>query len=322
MIRFLVTRGHERTLEQVRKDARAPRLEALHYDRAFAARRLARALYVFTDADRLSASDLELAALLYRSLAAAGLPVLNDPARVKTRFALLRALHEAGINQFNAYRVDEGLRPVRYPVFLRRAAGHGRPLSDLLESWQALERARDAALAQGVPESSLLIVEYAAEPVLPGVFRRLALSRIGTQLLPHVCVHDDHWLVKYGQLGCATPELYADEQRILRDNPYAEPLRRAFEIAGIEYGRADFGLVGGRVQIYEINTNPTLKRGLPHPDPQRSENLARVWDAHMAAFRALDPGALPGAAVALRDPRLQRHQGWLDRYTRRSRATP
>ena len=76
------------------------------------------------------------------------------------------------------------------------------------------------------------------------------------------------------------------------------------------------------MQIYEINTNPTVRRGLPHPDPQRSENLARIWDDHLAALRALDPGPLPGPRVTLRDPRLERHQGWLDRYTRRSRAVP
>jgi hypothetical protein len=247
-------------------------------------------------------------------------PVLNDPARVRTRFALLRALHEAGVNDFNVYRVDEGVKPSRYPVFLRRAAGHGKPLSELLADSDALARARDAALEAGVPESSLLIVEYAAEPVIPGVFRKLALSRIGARLLPQACVHDNQWLVKYGELGAATPELYADECRIVRENPYAESIGRAFEIAGIEYGRADFGIVRGRVQVYEINTNPTVRRGLPHPDPQRSENLARIWDDHLAALRALDPGPLPGPRVELRDPRLRRHQGWLDRYTRRSRT--
>lgn len=322
MIRFLVTRGHERTLERVRKDSDAPHIEALHYDRVFAERRLARALYVFTDHERLSAWDLELAAVLHRSLAAAGVPVLNDPARVRTRFALLRALHEAGFNDFNVYRADEGRKPAHYPVFLRRAAGHGQPVSGLLSDADALARALDAALAQGVPESSLLIVEYAAEAAGPGLFRKLAISRIGTRLLPQACVHDDHWLVKYGKHGAGTPELYADEQRILSENPYAETVLRAFEIAGIDYGRADFGLVRGRVQIYEINTNPTLRRGLPHPDLQRSENLARIWDEHLAALRALDPGRLPGARVALRDERLRRHQGWLDRHLRRSRATP
>ncbi|HVN36674.1 MAG TPA: hypothetical protein VMW19_00700 [Myxococcota bacterium] len=322
MIRFLVTRGHERTLKHARRDASAPRIETLAYDRVFAERRLARALYVFTDHDRLSAFDLELAALVHRSLATAGVPVWNDPARVRTRFALLRALHEAGLNDFNVYRADEGLKPARFPVFLRRAAGHGAPVSGLLPDPSALARAVETALAQGVPESSLLIVEYAAEPARPGIFRKLAVSRIGPRLLPQACVHDDDWLVKYGKVGVGTPELYADERRILRDNPYAETAERAFEIAGIDYGRADLGLLRGRVQVYEINTNPTLRRGLPHPDPQRSENLARIWDAHLEALRALDPGPLPGAPVALDDPRLRRHQGWLDRYVRRSRETP
>ena len=322
MIRFLVTRGFKRPLKRIRRDRGAPRIETLHYDRVFAERRLARALYVFTDHDRLSDWDLELAAVLHRSLAAQGVPVLNDPARVRTRFALLRALHEAGLNDFNVYRADEGVKPARYPVFLRRAAGHGAPVSGLLPDADALAQAVEAALAEGVPESSLLIVEYAAEPARPGLFRKLAVSRIGPRLLPQACVHDDNWLVKYGKVGIGTPELYADERRILRDNPYAEPALRAFEIAGIDYGRADLGVVRGRVQVYEINTNPTLRRGLPHPDPQRSENLAHIWNEHLQALRALDPGPLPGTPVALADARLRRHQGWLDRYLYRSRQTP
>lgn len=316
-----MTRGHERTHTPVVKDPAAPRIELLHYDGLFASRRVARAAYVFTDLDRLAPWDLELAAAVHRDLTAAGLPVLNDPARVRTRFALLRALHEAGLNDFNAYRLDEGVRPARYPVFLRRAAGHGQPASPLLEDWSAARRAIDEAIAQGIPESSLLLVEYAAEPVRPGLFRKLAVSRFGPRYLPQICVHDEQWLVKYGKAACATSELYDEELRIVRENPFAAPVQRGFEIAGIEYGRADFGLVGGRVQIYEINTNPTLKPGIQHPVPQRSQSLRLVWAQHMAAFRELDPGALPGDPVVLRNPRLLRHQGLLGRLIR-SRETP
>jgi hypothetical protein len=316
-----MTRGHDGTHTKVVKDPAAPRIELLHYDQLFASRALPRAAYVFTDLDRLAPWDLELAARVYRDLAAAGLPVLNDPARARTRFALLRALHQAGVNEFNAYRLDEGLRPARYPVFLRRAAGHGHPSSGLLEDWSAVEREVASALSAGIPESSLLLIEYAAEPVRPGVFRKLALSRIGSRYLPQISVHDHDWLVKYGKIGAATPELYEDEARILRENPFAEPVRRAFEIAGIEYGRADFGLVGGRVQIYEINTNPTLKPGPAHPSAQRAENLRLAWKQHIAAFRELDPGPLAGGPVALRGARLRRHQGLLGRLVR-SREVP
>ncbi|HEY8155840.1 MAG TPA: hypothetical protein VII72_17045 [Myxococcota bacterium] len=321
MIRFVMTRGHERTHTKVVKDPAAPRIELLHYDGLFASRQLPRAAYVFTDLDRLAPWDLELAAAVHRDLAAAGLPVLNDPARARTRFALLRALHEAGLNDFNAYRLDEGVRPTRYPVFLRRAAGHGRPLSKLLADWSEAQGAIDRALARGIPESGLLLIEYAAEPVAPGLFRKLALSRIGSLWVPQICVHDERWLVKYGKAACATPELYEEEFQIVSGNPFAEPVQRAFEIAGIEYGRADFGLVGGRVQIYEINTNPTLKPGTNHPVARRAESLRLVWKNHMAAFRELDPGPLPGDPVALRSPRLLRHQGLLGRLIR-SRETP
>jgi hypothetical protein len=321
LIRLVMTRGHERTHTRVVRDRAAPLMDLIHYDHLFASRRLPRATYVFTDLDRLAPWELELAAAVHRQLAAAGVPVLNDPARCKTRFALLRALHAAGLNDFNAYRLDEGVRPARYPVFLRHAAGHGRPASRLLENWEAAERAIERALERGIPESGLLLIEYAAEPVRPGLFRKLALSRIGPVLVPQVCVHDDNWLVKYGKLACATPELYDEEAEIVSKSPYAEPVRRAFEIAGIEYGRADFGLVGGRVQIYEINTNPTLKPGIQHPLPRRVETQAVVWSRHMAAFRELDQGALPGPSVPLRDPRLLRHQGLLGRRIR-SREVP
>lgn len=321
MIRFAMTRAHAYTVKAFRRERAAPRVEVVPYDRLLAARRLARAVYVFTDFDRLGAWDLELAAVVHRRLAEAGVPVLNDPARVKTRYALLRALHEAGINAFNAYRLDECVRPARYPVFLRREAGHGQPLSGLLADWDAVARASEQALADGVPASAVVIVEYAAEPERPGIFRKLALARVGERFVPQVCVHDDNWLVKRGKLGGATPELYEDDLRIVRENPFAGELARAFQIAGIEYGRADFGLVGGRVQVYEINTNPVVSPGGAHPSPQRVESMRSAWAQFVEALHALDDRRLPGGPVRIADARLAPHQGWRGRAVR-SRSQP
>src|SRR5687768_18301081 len=106
MIHFLLTRGHRYTLEKVKSSRQAPAMRILYYDEVFAKRRLPAATYVFTDLDRLSYWDLELAGHLYVRLKAEGLKVLNNPARVKQRYALLRALHQAGINDFNVYRLD------------------------------------------------------------------------------------------------------------------------------------------------------------------------------------------------------------------------
>src|SRR6266850_5522778 len=119
MIRFLISRGHGYTFKSARKSAEAPPVSLMTYDRLLRARWLRRATYVFADLDRLSFWDLELAAHLYLELKAHGLSVWNNPARVKTRYALLRALHAAGLNDFSIHRADEVTTSVRFPVFLR-----------------------------------------------------------------------------------------------------------------------------------------------------------------------------------------------------------
>ena len=39
-------------------------------------------------------------------------------------------------------------------------------------------------------------------------------------------------------------------------NPHEHELRRIFSTARIEYGRIDYALLGERIQVWEINTNP------------------------------------------------------------------
>jgi hypothetical protein len=61
------------------------------------------------------------------------------------------------------------------------------------------------------------------------------------------------------------------ERRYLEDNPHAGQLRRCFELAHIDYGRIDYGLVGDSIQVWEINTNPTIG---PGPGAWRREQSA------------------------------------------------
>src|SRR5689334_8264811 len=98
MIYFFLTREHRYTLQEVARSPLAPRTRLLDYDRLFRKSRLPGATYIFSDLDRLGYWDLELAARVHRRLQAAGAKVLNDPARVKMRDALLRALYAAGLN--------------------------------------------------------------------------------------------------------------------------------------------------------------------------------------------------------------------------------
>src|SRR5690606_9516313 len=131
------------------------------------------------------------------------------------------------------------------------------------------------------------------------------------------------WAAKYGEVGVADQALYDDEYDIVASNRYGEAIRPAFEAAGIEYGRADFALVDGRPQVYEINSNPMLERIAEHPFPVRlrtdAVSFERLGEA-LAAIGTASAGA-SGPAVRLADAILVRQRRF-DRLMTRSRWTP
>lgn len=288
MIVFITTARHRYTNKELIKTL-AGQVKSATYDELFSYEYLPRATYVFTDMDRLSPKDLEHAARSYRMLKKNGLTALNDPARFLGRFGFLRRLHHDGVNDFNAYRVDSLEQPKRWPVFLRAEGDHKQPLSGLVKDQARLDALIAKFIEEGRPIANLLIVEYAAEEVHPGLYRKLAVFRIGERMVAHTCVHDDQWLVKYGKPGIATPNLYEDELRMIADNPFGAQMHAIFDMVGLEYGRADFGLVGGRPQIYEINSNPDV-----HLDPKstgvalRDQSNALFKQQYVAAIEALD----------------------------------
>jgi hypothetical protein len=288
LIIFLVTREHPYTVEQVVQKSPGLELRILTYDELFDRRVWPRATYVFTDTDRLPVWRVSDAAKVYRHLRDSGFRVLNDPASMPSRYGLLRSLYRCGINKFNAYRVEEKVVPVRWPVFLRTEADHRIPPSHLMYDWNQVRRGITTAISVGIPITSLLLVEYAAEPVSPGLFRKLSIFRIGDAYVSTTCVHEDNWIAKNGTVGIATPELYKDELRIVRENPFERPLRPVFELANIEYGRVDFGLVGGKPQIYEINSNPHVKFEVQHPSEFRIESYQVFKQNFYEALTTID----------------------------------
>jgi hypothetical protein len=78
-----------------------------------------------------------------------------------------------------------------------------------------------------------------------------------------------------------------EELEYIETNPHEEILRRAFDLAGIDYGRADYGVVDGRVEIWEINTNPYLIRPEYTRQEARREALAAFSERFNAALQML-----------------------------------
>lgn len=319
MIIFLSTSTHSYTHKQV-EEMRRVSFRRQSYTRVLRAKRLPRATYIFSDMDRLGFWELELAARLYRVLKGAGLRVLNNPATAMQRFTMLRELHARGLNRFGIWAVDDSSRPARYPLFLRTHSAHRGTLSDLLHDEGAVQEAVGKAIGQGIPMRELVLIEYCAQPIRGDLFRKLSTYRVGDRMVSTLCVHERHWAAKYGELGVADQMLYDDEYQIVDRNTFGEPLRQAFEVASIEYGRSDFALVDGRPQVYEINTNPMYDRVAVHPFPIRVQASRLFDERYEQALMAIDTPE-GGKPVEIDDEQLvlQRRR---DRWVIKTRWTP
>lgn len=308
MIHLIHTYSHGSELKEVKDSPLAPETRQLSYDTLFRKSGLPFSTYIFTDSERLGYWDLELAGHIAAQLRAAGQKVLNNPARVKNRFNLLRRLYELGWNDFNAYCAEDLPAAMRFPVFLRKHQGHALVLSGLLHSRAEVDKAIGEAVATGIPFTNLLVVEYVGEPVREGLFRKISAFRIGNQIVPYICGHDNHWYVKTGQLGVASEELYREEQELIQTNPHAEHLKKVFDLAEIQFGRADYGFYRGRLQVFEINTNPVLSAFSPHPSPLREQSMRLTWEKIMAALHEIDSPF--GPAVKFKKDRMHTYRRW------------
>ncbi len=288
MIVFILSAEHAYTHRSLVGAETGVAVELVSYPQLGQLRNFPRATYVFTDLDRISTETLRNAGDVYRQIRRRGFTALNDPACVLSRYGLLRALFLRGINQFTAYRAEDEVTPARWPVFLRTDGDHLGPLPDLYHTSDELQGGIAQAVRRGIPISRLLIVEYAAQPTRPGLFRKFASFRVGKRDFACTCVHDDQWIAKSGRPGIAPPELYDEELQIVRDNPHGPAVAAAFDIAHIDYGRVDFGIVDGAVQIYEINSNPAIAFPTEHPSTARKQAYQHFKQNYYAALRAID----------------------------------
>lgn len=306
MITFVVTGAHAYTVGPLKKDfgVPVPEVASVSYDDISREASLPSGTYVLSDLERLSDAELLWASDLYRCIAASPASrALNDPARVRVRYGLLRALHAAGLNRFDAYRADGVPQPVRFPVFVRRQSDHDAALSGLLPDQAALDVCLESLMERGESPRGLVVIEYCAEPVRPGIFRRYGAFRVGDAIhLDHV-VTQDNWNVKGGAAGLATEAMYRQDDLDIRANRYADLMNRVFDVAGIDYGRADFGLVDGRPQVYEINTNPSMSLPPRHPSKIRSATLQFARERFAELLWRIDLPA-DGPRIALDAPRL------------------
>ena len=283
MILFVTSTDHRYTFRHVIPGMTGRGVaRVVTYDWLMRQRRLRASTMIFTDFDRLHGGELKAAAFVYRRAREAGIRVLNDPAKARQRFDLLRALHAAGLNGFRAYPALCEPRPSRFPVFVKSQTDHGQEFDMLIADQAELES--HPCVASRMMAIRCAIFWSSSSPTHRCARESTSAApwyRIGDRYFAGNPVGEDSPFVKYGTLGLMADSDYAALAREMHDSPDVDHFRRVFEIARIEYGRADYGYDDGRIAVYEINTNPKI--GTRLPDPSRGlprsfgrESLDRV----------------------------------------------
>jgi hypothetical protein len=241
--------------------ALADRITIMSYSEFLNSRVLNRGSYIFSDLDRVRADWVPHLQKRWDRLvdSGTGVNMLNEPTRVKTRIPLLRCLHDRGINDFNVYPITRDTRvvPKRFPVFIREADNHKGPITKLLHDQSELDEVVSCCSRNGKLSGTPLLVEFIDTSDERGLFRKFAAFRFGPRIVPaHIMIGSD-WVVKSGN-STLDDDQVREEMAYIQDNPHADQLMEAFSIANIDYGRADYGFGNGRLQIFEINTNPVI----------------------------------------------------------------
>jgi hypothetical protein len=273
----------------------AGRICRLSYSEVLQARRLPVCTYIFADTDLLAPDEAAWVAMVSTALQAAGCLVLNHPLRSLRRYELLRVLRERGVNTFDAYRATEARWPRRYPVFLRELDEHGGLLTPLLFSREELEAALAEQVKRGLSRDATLIVEFCETGDAQGIYRKYSAFVVGTRVVPAHIAFSKGWVTK-GATELFDEDVLLEERRYVFDNPHEAALRDIFTLANISYGRIDYGLLDGALQVWEINTNPwVLYRRVDHP--ARLPAISHCATHLHEAFHAIDARDEPSRSI-------------------------
>jgi hypothetical protein len=306
VLNFLVTADHAYTLQEYFSQWGAtlsPQVRILNYEARPWTREPLPGAWIFTDIERLRADEFQAAAELAARLSTdpTRWRVLNDPRRVKLRHALLRELSNAGINGFRAFRLPELPDDARYPLFLRGENDHQGAVTGLLQDKQQLLEA-----CRNLPDKDqLLAVEYLTYNRPDGLFVKYSMMCVGDALVPRHLLFSNEWVVK--DPDKLDEQLMLEEDQFVKDPPHRPAVQDIFRRAGIDYGRIDYTVADGRIQVFEINTNPVVLKDVPNLAPRRWQSQAASALQMNRAFLTLAAG-LPDADAAHVDAGRREHR--------------
>jgi hypothetical protein len=260
LIHVLLTGRHDYTIAKYLASggqALSDRLRASAWRDVLRRRALPGGTYILSDFDRLRSRSLRRVERIADVLQASdAVRLLNHPARVLGRVALLQRLHADGTNPYAVHRPDALPADVRFPVFLRMASDHQGPRSPLLHDRAQVQQAARRLARRGKRRHDMIVVEFQETVDRRGQYRKYGAFRVGDRIVPRHLFFGRQWDRKT-PANCEDVQ-FDEEEAYVRDNPHEGALRAIFDLAGIEYGRIDYALVEDRPCVWEINTNPMI----------------------------------------------------------------
>lgn len=298
MIYYLVQADHSYTMGRYLKawgGSLDRQVRSIAYDELPERKELGAGTYIFSDIERLDPLQTDVAAQVWEQLSSSGedFRLYNHPRHSMRRLKLLDFLARDGGNRFRAHRAASYTDNLRYPVFVRHVFEHSGALTRLLENEKDLNWALLHLVGtHGHSIRDLLIVEFCDTADSSGWYRKYSSFMIGGNVIPRHLIFGRGWQVK-APVSVDDETLQQEEIRYLDENPHSEELRRIFEAACIEYGRVDYSVLQGNLQVWEINTNPMIlqepERFEPSQMPVQLEFARNIKDAFMAIDLQSDP---------------------------------
>lgn len=278
----------------------ASRFETVTFRQLAGATHLPAGTYLFTDLEMATPAQRGLLAQVWDQLEShGGARLFNPPLKAMGRYDLLKALAANGVNDFRAFRIDELPSDLQFPVFLRIETDHWGSRSPLLHAWPELEQWLIKAALGGDDPGRLLVTEFCDTRDRTGLYRKFSAFCIGGHVVPRHIHFSRNWMLKMADhADAATLE---EEQAYMDAVPRQDEIRRIFELAQITYGRIDYSFRDGRMQVWEINTNPTLT--IPEADypPAVVPTQKRFAALMVDALKAIDsPATMDPVRIALR----------------------
>lgn len=257
---FICTKGNRLTIDRYLSlwgNIHFWNILPISYESLITKKKFPKGLYIFSDLELLQNHIRQQAIRIHHQISEQGSQTLNHPGVSLTRFPLLKTLYNQELNDFNIFRATEDYSAIRYPVFLRKTDNHKGPQSALLTSPKEVHDALARLQAKKENLQEWVITEYCDTSDANGLFRKYATFIVGSTLIPRHLFFDTSWVQKTAVMT-DQPSYLQEEQTFQHTHLFQDQLSSIFRIARINYGRIDFGVVGGKVQTWEINTNPAI----------------------------------------------------------------